>query len=152
MTLFAETDRLAELLRQKQAVLLQMFELGRKQLEYIEAGEMSQLFKVLSAKQRVLANLQGVEQSLDPFREQDPEQRRWCSAEARQEAADVTRRCEWLLSQIMQQEKQSESRLLVRRNDAAEQLHGLHQGTASRTAYVDSHTPVSLELDLSTES
>ena len=152
MTTTTETDRLAELIDKKHEVLAQLSDLGRRQVEFIDAGDMSQLFKVLSAKQRLLIALQTVERGLDAFRHQDPEQRRWRTAEDRQQCAQITRRCDALLSEIMQQERDSEQKLLVRREETAQQLQGLHHAAETRSAYAGSAEPVNVHLDLSTES
>ena len=152
MTTTTETDRLSDLIDKKHEVLAQLFDLGRRQVEFIDAGDMSQLFKVLSAKQRLLAALQTVERGLDAFRHQDPEQRLWRTTGDRQQCAQKTRQCEALLLEIMQHERDSEQKLLVRRDETAQQLQGLHHAAESRSAYAGAAEPVNVHLDLSTES
>ena len=65
--------------------------MGKRQMEFVADGEMTQLLDVLAAKQRVLGNLQRVERGLDPFRGQDPETRVWRSTEARAECCRAAR-------------------------------------------------------------
>lgn len=77
-----ETDILKDLIRVKSECLLQLRDIGRKQLALIDEGNMTSLMDVLAAKQRPLVTLQRIERALDPFRKQDPERRVWRSAGA----------------------------------------------------------------------
>ncbi|HEY5312807.1 MAG TPA: hypothetical protein VIK18_09815, partial [Pirellulales bacterium] len=58
---FVETHLLAELLGRKHDCLAQLYELGGQQLALVESGDITQLLKVLAAKQRLLARLQEIE-------------------------------------------------------------------------------------------
>ena len=80
------------------------------------------MLDVLAAKQRVLNDLQRVERALDPFRDQDPESRVWRNAEARADCARLLDECERLLQETVEQERQSEAALTVRRDEAACQV------------------------------
>lgn len=151
-TTTTETVRLAELIGRKHDLLAQLCDLGRRQIEFIQAGDMSQLFKVLAAKQRLLTALQTAERDLEPFRKDDPEARQWSSVEARRHCAEVRQRCENLLAEIICQERDSEQQLLVRRDETVHQLQGLHLAANTRAAYADETQPLSGQLDLSTDT
>ena len=58
-----ETDILVQLIRAKHACLTQLRDMGRRQIELIEAGDLTALLDLLSVKQRPLADLQRVEQA-----------------------------------------------------------------------------------------
>ncbi len=144
-----ETERLSELVSQKQTLLVQLRDLGRRQLESIDAGDVGVLLKVLSAKQRLLTALHEIERGLDPFRNQNPETRRWRTPDDRQRCAQLVLRCEALLNEVMQQEKQSESQLKLRRDEAATRLQGAHAAAEARGAYHANPTTMQGQLDLS---
>lgn len=148
MTNFLETDLLADRISKKHDLLVQMRDLGKRQIEFIELGDLTQLLRVLSAKQRLLSGLQSVEKELLPFRNQDPESRTWRSAEDRARCAQIARSTETLLAEIMLQERQSETHLSARRDEAAVALEGAHTAAEARGAYTN-YAPQGGHLDLS---
>ena len=143
-----DTDRLAELVSTKYELLIQIRDLGRLQNDFIDADDFSQLLKVLSAKQRLLNALHATEQELNPFRDQDPDSRIWRNISDRQRCADLVRRANLIFQEVVEQEKQSESQLLVRRDDVAARLHGAHSAAQARSAYMTSAAPANTCLDL----
>ena len=147
-----ETDTLAGLIQRKRDYLLSLYEMGKRQMEFVADGEMARLLDVLAAKQRVLNDLQRVERALDPFRDQDPETRVWRNAEARADCARLLDECERLLRETVEQERQSEAALTVRRDEAAVRLHGAHAAGRARGAYSSQGTSSISQLDLSSES
>ena len=84
--------------------LRQLAQLGSWQLEAVRVHDMNRLLAVLSAKQRLLVGLQRLERQLDPFRQQNADERRWVSDEARQRCAKLAAESEALLAQIVRQE------------------------------------------------
>lgn len=150
MTL-TDTETLAELIRQKRDHLLTLRDLGKRQMEFVVDGDMGKLLDVLSAKQRVLNNLQHIERALDPFRDQDPETRTWQNVEARADCARMLDECEILLKETVEQERQSEAALTVRRDEAAVRLHGAHAAGRARGAYRDFGQSTISQIDLSSD-
>ncbi len=146
------TDILTELVRQKLDCLQQLWRLGSQQNELIEGGEMSQLLKVLAAKQRLLNTMQAIEQKLNPFRDEDPEKRIWRSPEDRKRCADMISQSEQLLAKIMEHEQQCESHLRHRRDEAAQRLQGAHVASQAREAYSQHPSSATGNLDISSES
>jgi len=143
-----ETDVLAELIRAKLACLVQLRDMGRRQHQLIEGGEMTALLDVLAAKQRSLVKLQQIERALDPFRNQDPEGRRWRSPQDRDACAEHLQQCETLLFEIVTQEKRCEAALICRRDDAATRLQGAHLAGEARGAYTTHCGNSTNQLDL----
>lgn len=146
-----ETDKLAELIERKRDYLLSLREMGKRQMEFVADGEMTRLLDVLSAKQRVLNDLQRVERALDPYRDQDPESRLWRTSEARANCARLLDECERLLRETVEQERQSEAALTVRRDEAAVRLHGAHAAGRARGAYTNQGPSSMSQIDLSSE-
>jgi hypothetical protein len=147
-----ETDLLAALIERKRACLGRMRELGERQLALVRAGEMAALLDVLAAKQRLIGELQQIERALDPFRNQDPDARRWRTHEDRRRCAERLAECESLLAEIVRREKQGERELTRRRDDTAQQLQGTHVAAQARGAYVSALPRNSSQLDLLSES
>lgn len=148
----SSTERLAELVRAKHACLTRLCSLGKRQLVVIDDGDITLLLNLLSAKQSLLAELQTIERGLDPFRQQDPDQRNWANATERQRSSQMLQQCEVLLKDILAQEKQSEQQLCQRRDEAAARLQGSHLASQARGAYHSDPGMRVGQLDLSTES
>jgi len=148
----SRTDVLAELVRSKLVCLEQLHELGRRQYDLIERDDMTTLLDVLAGKQRTLMTLQQIERGLDPFRGEDPQQRRWTTPQQRQTCSGQLDRCEALLDEIVQQEKRSEQELVRRRDRVASQLQGAHLACQARGAYTAETSQNVNQLDLLSET
>ncbi len=147
-----ETDLLAELIRQKHRCLARLRDLGGTQLQLIDEGNMTDLLKILSAKQQLISELDTIERRLDPFRDQTPESRRWRSPEDRRLCARQVQECDLMFSQIVAQEKQGEQCLLRRRDEVSARLDGIHATARAHVAYTGDGAPPVGQLDLSSES
>ncbi len=129
------TERLAALVTAKLKILELLVGLARKQLAIVDTGEISDLVKLLAAKQTVLGQLQTLERQLDPFRPQDPETRRWNSAADRARCQADAHRCDELLAESLRLEKQGEAIMLRRRDAAASVLQGVNAAVEAQAAY-----------------
>jgi len=146
------TDHLRALLEQKHEQLQQLRDLGMRQLERIDAGDMTMLMKILAGKQRLLAELQTIEHRLDPFRTEAPESRVWRNRSERDHCAQLMTRCQLLFSEVIAQEREAELRLSQQRDDAERQLHGMHPAAGARGAYLQDTAMCVSSFDLATES
>jgi hypothetical protein len=144
-----DTDLLAQLVARKRDCLLKLRTMVAKQLELATDGSVTALLDILSSKQRVIVELQKVENDLAPFRNQDPDQRRWRLPQAREDTARQLAECETLMGRIMLEEKKSEHEMVRRRDETALQLQGVHQATVARGAYQDQAKSSPRHLDLS---
>ncbi len=149
MQLIMESDRLAQLAQCKLQIMQLLRKLAAQQLDVISGGDMTNLLKLLAAKQTVMDQLAKLEQQLDPFRGQDPETRDWSSTAAREDCQRNVEACNELLTDIMRLEKQAEMEMVRRRDDASVQLAGMHGASEARHAYVAAAAATG--LDLSTE-
>lgn len=143
-----ETDALRDLICAKRECLLELRDMVRRQLELIDKEEMTALLDLLAAKQRVLTRLQRIEAALHPFRNQDPEQRRWRSREDRRRCAEQLQQCETLLAEIINQEKCGEGLLIRRRDAAASRLRQAHFVSRARETYTCQPPGQTNQLDL----
>lgn len=134
------SNQLAELISRKHQVLGQLRRVGLEQIELVEQGEVPALLKLLAAKQHLISNLQAVETELVPFRDQDPENRTWSSPAARDECALQAEQCNELLNEVVYLEKQSEDKMIARRNEVADQLQQVYSASQARGAYAANQT------------
>src|SRR4051794_16812336 len=131
----ANTEQLAALVAAKMQVLKVLVQLARRQIEMIDAGEMTSLIKLLAAKQTVMGHLQSIEQSLTPFRDDDPETRPWPSPAARVACQSQAECANKLLSETLALEQQAETAMLRRRDAAALALTAVQTAADARAAY-----------------
>jgi flagellar biosynthesis/type III secretory pathway chaperone len=129
------TKTLAELIRRKHDVLVQLCEVGRRQERIVDEGETTTLLQLLSAKQTMIASLQQVEREMAPYQIEDPDARVWTTAEERARCAQQAAECNQLLEQIVAMEKHSADRMTARRNEVAAQLQHVYAAGQARDAY-----------------
>ena len=146
-----ETDMLLRLVDEKRDCLLRINAMGIKQAELIERESMTALLDLLSAKQRLLLQLQRIEKGLDPFRSQDPDKRKWRSPQCRQSCAEKLGECETILAEIISREKGSEDELVRRRDSTVVRLQGAHAAGIARGAYSNLKKGRNSQLDISSD-
>lgn len=146
-----ETELLAEFIGKKLALLEQLRDLSRRQTDLVSGDDMPRLLSVLSAKQKLLNELQKIQKRLEPFRTQDPATRQWRSQAERERCRQLVERGETLLGEIMLVEKQSETEMARRRDDAAERLQGFNSSADATRAYIHSPGSPRSTFDLSSE-
>ncbi len=129
------TQVLAELIREKRRVLSQLHLVGKRQGELVALGDVAALLKLLAAKQKLLAGLQALEARLEPYRNEDPEQRNWPTPQHRTACAADADECRRLLAEIMEMERAHEQQMMQRRDGVAEQLQRVHVAHGANDAY-----------------
>jgi flagellar biosynthesis/type III secretory pathway chaperone len=129
------TKTLAELVRRKHDVLVQLCEIGRRQQRIIDDGETATLLQLLAAKQSMISSLQQVEREMAPYQIEDPDARVWPTPEERARCAQQATECNQLLEQIVALEKHSADRMTTRRNEVAAQLRNVYVAGQARDAY-----------------
>jgi hypothetical protein len=145
------TDILMQLVRARYTCLVQLRDLGRRQMDLIEQGNVTALLDVLSVKQKPLSDIQRIEKALDPYRGQDPEQRQWRTPDDRTACARLVEQCEAMLKEIVVQEKRCEE-LMVRKRDAtAVRLQQLRWAGRAQGAYTAPACTGIRQIDLSSE-
>ena len=129
------TEQLAELIRRKHEVLMQLREVGGRQTELITSGDIASLLGLLATKQQLIATLQTLESELAPYYAEDPERRVWESPQDRADCAQRVSECNALLEEIVRLEKVGAEKMAARRNEVAKQLQDVHSATHVRSAY-----------------
>ena len=145
------SNQLAAAMARKAQLLELLRRLGEAQLSLVNEGDMSRLMQVLGSKDSLLTQLQHVEIQLDPFRNEEPDERRWESAAAREACQRDAQRCAVLLAEIVALEKKSEAEMTVRRDATARQLQGMYGSQEAQGAYISAPVSLASSLDLSME-
>lgn len=129
------TDKLAELIRTKYQVLVQLRDIGRRQTDLVRSGEIAALLTLLASKQTLIVALQDLEKALKPFYAQNPDARVWRSPADRALCAQQAEQCNSLLEEIVSLEKLGAEQMDARKNEVAEQLQQVHAAAHVRNAY-----------------
>lgn len=143
------TDMLVGHLIDKRDVLWQLRQLVDCQAPLIAGGDSKKLLGLLATKEKLLTRLKKVEASLDPFRDDDPEDRVWRSAADRQAARDISTECDKLLAEVMEIDRNDEQNLVARHGNVEKDLHHIQTSRPINVAY--SPPPNRGTLDLSSE-
>ena len=145
------TDILMQLVRARYTCLVQLRDLGRRQTELIGEDNVTGLLDVLSVKQKPLSDIQRIEKALNPYREQDPEQRLWQSHDDREACARLVQQCELLLKEIVVQEKRCEETMVQKRDATAIRLQQLRSAGQAQGAYTAPAYAGIRQIDFSSE-
>jgi hypothetical protein len=145
------TDKLVENLMQKREVLSQLRQLADLQSALVGGGDSRKLLGLLATKEKLLQALKKVEASLDPFRDEDPDDRVWRSPAERQAARGIAEECNSLLAEIMEIDQSDEERLIARRDVNAEARRRVRTTKLAITAYSQPSPHHTGNLDLSSD-
>jgi flagellar biosynthesis/type III secretory pathway chaperone len=143
------TDMLVGLLIDKRDVLSQLRQLVDCQAPLVAGGDSRKLLGLLATKEKLLTRLKNVEASLDPCRDEDPEDRVWRSAADRQTARDIAAECDRLLAEIMEIDHNDEENLVARHGVVEKNLQRIQTRKTVNAAYSPPHQQG--RLDLSSE-
>lgn len=149
------TDNLAELIRKKHQILVQLRDIGLRQQKLVEASATTGLLQLLGAKQHLIGALQMVERNLRPFQSDDPEQRQWRNPSDRAACAERANECQQLLSEVMELERSQEARMVQRRDEVAAQLHragAAHQAVDAYARHTSSRRPTESTHNVTTNT
>lgn len=123
MHAYAETDELAQLIGQKHDLLSKLHLLSRRQLQLSgHSDHITDLMRVVAAKQTLIENLLDVDRKLDPHRQCDPEGRKWRSPMDRHRCSEATRECQAMLEDLKQMENEAEERVRSNRDEISRSL------------------------------
>ncbi|HEX6961624.1 MAG TPA: flagellar export chaperone FlgN [Lacipirellula sp.] len=129
------TTVLAGLMSKRRKCLEQLRELGRRQAAHIAGGEMTELLRLVAAKEQLIVAMQAIERQLAPFQAEAPESRDWESAASRAQCAADAEACRALIEEVMAMEQAGEQQMTVRRDAVSQQLRVAAQGGRVREAY-----------------
>ncbi|MBI1247352.1 hypothetical protein GC197_05835 [bacterium] len=152
MPCLEETDQLIQLIDQKHEVLTQLLTLSQYQLRLAGHDDhISDLMRVLGAKQTLIERLTRIDRLLDPFRQQDPESRIWRSASERTICSQKAVQCETMLAELKALEHKSTEAVTSHRDEIARLLREIKTSSDSAVAYENLNMPVSRGFDMTVE-
>lgn len=143
-------ERLVELLARHWTSLEQIRALSEKQDPLIEAGQISELLKVLAEKSRRISELQEAHTELAPALA-DADLVRWNSPEQRAEVQAFWGQCQNVWKQLLERDAKSQERLRVLCDQTVEQLKMTRTASQAHSAYAGNHLSHARRLDLSSE-
>lgn len=146
-------DELSELIQQRWTTLRELLEISRRQMGAIGSGQMSELMRVLSDKQRPLNELVEIAEQLRRASDDDPEQRRWPSQAARDRCRERQSECEKMHLELLAIEAECESALTANRQEVQERLAKVDAGWQAASGYAEqsSRSTSGGQLDLSSD-
>ena len=88
-------------------VLEQILSLSEKQLNLVQLGDTTLLLELLARKQKMFETFETLEQQLDPYRNIEPQDRRWESEQERRDCETAILQCNELLAAVLELDQQS---------------------------------------------
>lgn len=146
-------DELSGLIQQRWEILHRLLEISRKQMHAIESGQMSDLMRILSEKQRPLNDLFAIADQLRVAMDDDPERRHWSTASSRQRCREQQNECEQMHLELLAIEAECESNLSRNRQQVQERLAKVDAGWQAASGYAESSPSATTggRLDLSSD-
>jgi hypothetical protein len=129
------TEKLTELICKKHQVLVQLRDMGRRQADLVRSGEITELLKLLGAKQHMISGLQELEMQLKPFYAENPDARVWRSPAERAKCARLANECNAMLEEVVMLERTGAEQMDARKSEVASQLQHAHAAAHVRNAY-----------------
>ncbi|GIX01061.1 MAG: hypothetical protein KatS3mg111_4393 [Pirellulaceae bacterium] len=141
------TDRLYELVAQRLEVLQAMLD------HSLQAGcegtsDPSAAVRLLARRQGLFDRLMELEQQLNPYRYDDPQQRHWRDASKRAECRRMLARSEELMRRILDFDSQMLAQMESARGILATQLQTVASSSDVSSAYAAANTLESPQLDI----
>ncbi|MCC9605685.1 flagellar protein FlgN [Blastopirellula sp. JC732] len=142
MHAYAETDELVQLIAQKHDLLSKLQLLSRRQLQLSgHSDHITDLMRVVAAKQTLIEMLLNVDRQLDPHRLCDPESRHWRSPLDRHRCSEATRECQAMLDELKQLESEAEQRVRTNRDEISRSLQMTQGSTVALDGYASTSGP-----------
>ena len=117
-----DSERLFQLVVQKLELLEQLHACSSNQMQYVDAGDMEAILEILAAKQRLLIEIEGIDQQIAQYHADDPEDRVWPSQEMREQCRERISRSDRLVCETLEYDRLAEQRLTEKRDAAKQQL------------------------------
>ena len=134
-------EEIRDVLQHRRKHCRDLLELSRRQHQFIDSGDYTQLMSTLALKQRFLGRL-------DEVKRRYPElSRQWVSLResglpgVRQDCESLIAETETILAELMASEKEGTDRLTERREATRRQLEAVSQGVHVNQVYADT-TPI----------
>lgn len=146
-------NEVAALIQQRWEILNRLLSIGRLQMTAIEQGQMSELMRLLSEKQKPLNQLIELGDQLGVAKADDSKERHWDSDEIREQCRKQQDDCEKLNLELLAIEAECESKLSQNRDELRQRLERVDSGWQAVSGYADHSTRATSgsSLDLSSD-
>lgn len=132
---FHYTDFLLECMRQRCELLAALKALAESQAMTAEQAEIDLTLGVLGRKQALFDELAEVQHKLQPYMHDDPQSRKWSSAQQRQRCRQLAEHGQRLLQETLHIEQHTLQQMTSRRDAVAAQLQDGQDSILAQTAY-----------------
>ncbi len=133
---FEYTEALLAFLQERCELLEALKTLADAQAAAAGLTEIDTTLGLLGRKQSLLEELADVQEKLQPYMADDPEQRMWSSPERRRQCQQIAEQGQQLLKATMQLEHQALEQMTSRRDAVAAQLQDGSDSILAHTAYM----------------
>ena len=146
-------NEVATLIQQRWEILDQLLSISRLQMKAIEQGQMSELMRLLSEKQKPLNKLIKLGDQLGVASADDSDERLWDSNDIREQCRKQQDDCEKLNLELLAIEAECESKLSQNRDELRQRLERVDSGWQAVSGYADHSTQATTggSLDLSSD-
>ncbi len=146
-------NEVAALIQQRWEILDQLLSISRLQMTAIERGQMSELMRLLSEKQKPLNKLIELGNQIGVASADDSEDRYWDSNDIREQCRRQQDDCEKMNLELLAIEAECESKLSQNRDELRERLERVDSGWQAVSGYADHalHATSGGSLDLSSD-
>ena len=146
-------NEVAALIQQRWEILDQLLSISRLQMTAIERGQMSELMRLLSEKQKPLNKLIELGNQIGVASADDSEDRYWDSNDIREQCRRQQDDCERMNLELLAIEAECESKLSQNRDELRERLERVDSGWQAVSGYADHelHATSGGSLDLSSD-
>ena len=116
------SEHLYQLIEQKLKLLEQLNACSGNQMQYVDTENLEALLEVLAAKQRMLLEIEGIDQQITGYHVDDPDDRVWPSQEMRSRCREMVSQCDRLVREALANDQLAEQQLMYKKNAAKQQL------------------------------
>jgi hypothetical protein len=144
-----DAAQLAEVMEQRWSALRHLLEISDRQLAAIDAGQMTQLMRLLSEKQQPLNRLAEIAEQIRGAAGDDPASRKWESEERRADCRRQQEECEKMHLELLAIEAECESALKKSREAIQQNLERVDSARQAANGYLAPAPTSGSRLDLS---
>ena len=135
---------LTQILESQVSVLEQMLLISEKQLHIVQLEDMTLLLQLLGRKDKMCEAFKELERQLEPYKNIEPQDRKWESEQERLACDAVVRRRRELRDAILELDRQSETELARQMHDTQKQMRKMDTSGKAAAVYVKQNiVPVS---------
>jgi len=117
-----DSEHLYQLIEQKLKLLEQLKACSGNQMQYVDAENLEALLEILAAKQRMLLEIEGIDQQITGYHVDNPDDRVWPSQEMRSRCREMVSQCDWLVREALANDQLAEQQLMYKKNAVKQQL------------------------------